>query len=389
MKRTRWYLSVLLWLLICLPAWAATPVSYRAEEGDDWKRIALRHGVSVAALREANPRMAAPQGWISLPSAARLPDAPLVALMASAYQEISEIVKSAQIESVYRIVGREFHVGTWGGTRIVAGVAGGNMNNAAIGTTLLLDHFNVRTMGFVGIAGGGGSTRIGDVLVASGAVQHDQGNWFDFAVAGDEVFAGLTWQMRGQPILSDAGRVGRLVLLPEPALLARIHRSVAGLQLPQIGAEVAAFHGVEPYRPSVLLDGWSASGSQFITSHHARSTIERRMVVAAQRLGLPPPQHFVVDQEDFAAVQASEEYGVPWFIVRVVVDLAAQKQADSGVPLSLYDRPEEISAWLTVAGQQSHARNFDWSYFYRQVETTLRPIVAELGRRVGEPVAAP
>ncbi|WP_051278572.1 phosphorylase family protein [Solimonas flava] len=372
-------LALLLGLSAALPAWAGVPIAYRAADGDSWARIALRHGVSVAALRAANPGLDAARGWVRLPDAARLPDAPSIALLASAYQEISAIVEDAQIDAVYRIVGREFHVGRWAGANIVAGVAGGNMDNAAIGATVLLQHFNVRALGFVGIAGGGGATRVGDVIVAAAAVQHDQGNWYDFALDGGQTFAGLSWQMRGQPLLSDAGRVARLVLQPDPALLARIGRSVAGLELPPIGDEVAAFHGVAPYRPALWLDGWSASGSQFITSHHARSTIERRMALAAQRLDLPPPPRFVVDQEDFAAVLASEEHGVPWFIVRVVVDLAAQKSAAAGIPLALYDRPEEIPAWLAANGQQSHAKHFDWSYFYRLIALTLRPVVHELG----------
>ncbi|MEJ1963677.1 MAG: hypothetical protein WDO56_19800 [Gammaproteobacteria bacterium] len=186
--------------------------------------------------------------------------------------------------------------------------------------------------------------------------------------------------MRGPPILSDAGRESRLVLVPRADTLARIRRSVEGLELPVIGADVAAFHGVERYRPAVLLDGWSVSGAQFVTSHHARATIERRVALAADRAGLPRPRHFIVDQEDFAAIQAAEEHEVPWFIARVVVDLAAQKHAEAGIPLALYDVPEEIPAWLATHGQQSHARDFDYSYFYRQLTRVLAPIVQELGK---------
>lgn len=363
-----------------LSAGAAVPVSYRAAAGETWERVAVKHGVTADALQAANPGVTGvTEDWIRLPEGARLPDEPAIALMASASAEIAEIVRDARIDGVYRIVGREFHTGTWGGRTIVAGVAGGNMNNAAIGTTVLLQHFNVRAMGFVGIAGGGGTTRVGDVLVASGAVQHDQGNWYDFERAGGGIAAGLTWHQRGQPVLADTGREGRLVLFPQAELLARIRESVTGLELPEIGAEVAAFHGVERYRPSVLTDGWSASGAQFVTSHEWRTTVERRVALAAERLGVPPPAHLIVDQEDFAAVQAAEEHGVPWFIVRVVVDLAAQKQAAAGVPWILADTPEKIPAWLAEHGQQSHAKQFDWSYFYRQVARVAKPIVQALG----------
>jgi nucleoside phosphorylase len=383
MRRTcrRWWLVA--WLaLVPLNAWALVPVSYRSMSGESWERIAAAHGCTTDTLRAANPGIAEPaDAWIRLPAGVDPTRRPAVALMASAYKEIAKVVESAKIGGAYRIVGREFFVGTWNGVPLVAGVAGGNMGNAAIGATILLEHFDVRVMGFVGIAGGGGGARVGDVLIASAAVQNDQGNWYDFQMPRGGVFAGLTWNMRGSPILSDAGRESRLVLVPKPDLLARLRRSVEGLELPEIGADVAAFHGVKPYRPAVLVDGWSASGAQFVTSYHARTTLERRLVLAASRAGLPAPRHFIVDQEDFAAVQAAEEYGVPWFIARVVVDLAAQRHAGAGLPLSLYDTPERISGWLEAHGEQSHSRTFDYSYFYEQIARVAAPIVQEMVER--------
>lgn len=361
--------------------WAAVPVSYRTMSGESWEQIARTHNVTTEALRAANPGVTdVAAGWLRLPDSAVTPSKPRVALMASGYKEIAGIVETAKIGGVYRIVGRELYVGSWDGVDIVAGVAGGNISNAAIGTTLLFHHFDVSVMGFVGIAGGGPTTKVGDALVASGAVQHDHGNWWDFEVAPGEVFAGMTLSMRGPPIISDTGRYAKPVLVPPADMLTRIQRSVSEVQLPPIGADVAAFHGVERYRPAVLVDGWSVSGAQFITSHHARATMERRIALSADRAGVPRPKHFIVDQEDFGAVQAAEEHGVPWFIVRVVVDLAAQKNAGVGIPLALYDTPDEIPGWLARNGQESHKKDFDYSYFYRQVALVTAPIVKELGK---------
>lgn len=374
----------MLWLLLAgvqawIAAWAAVPVSYRPVERESWERIAARHEVGVDALRRANPGIAGTLGgWIRLPDGARLADGPVVALMASAQAEIAEIVLDARIEAVYRIVGREFHVGTWHGRRIVAGVTGGNMNNAAIGATLLFQHFDVAAMGFVGIAGGSGALRVGDVLVAEAAVQHDQGNWYDFRMPGGDTFAGLTWYPGGQPVLSDEGRASRLVLHPDPDILARIREGLQELELPMIGGEVAAFHGLDRYRPRLRFDGWSASGAQFVTSRHARQAMERRIARAAHDLGMPAPDAFVVDQEDFAAVLAAEQHGVPWFIVRTVVDLAAPREGGADLPLALYDDPAAIPDWLAATGRQSYARDFDWSYFYRQIGLVAGAIVAAL-----------
>lgn len=375
------YLALVALLLLgSTNAWALVPVSYRTLSGENWDQIAKAHSVTTEALRAANPGVTdVAAGFLKLPDRAVTPRKPLVALMASGYKEVAGIVETARITGVYRIVGRELHVGTWNGIDIIAGVAGGNLTNAAIGTTLLFQNFDVSVMGFVGIAGGGGTTRIGDALVASGAVQHDHGNWWDFEVAPGQVFAGMTWSMRGPPIITDTGRFARPVLVPPADMLARIQRSVSKVQLPPIGADIASFHGVERYSPSVLVDGWSVSGAQFITSHHARATMERRIALVADLAGVPRPRHFIVDQEDFGAVQAAEEHGVPWFIVRVVVDLAAQKNAGVGIPMSLYDTPDEIPAWLAKNGQESHKKDFDYSYFYRQVALVTAPIVKELG----------
>ena len=120
MKRAR-LLCVLLLLGSWLPAWAAPSVSYRAMDGANWTQIAARHGVTLKALRKANAEREATAEWLLLPPGARRIASVDVALMASAYQEIGAIVKAAQIEGVYRIVGREFHVGTWQGSRIIAG----------------------------------------------------------------------------------------------------------------------------------------------------------------------------------------------------------------------------------------------------------------------------
>ena len=357
---------------------ASTPVSYRPAPDETRAETAARHGVSEAALLAANPSGADANGWLRLPPDARLPETPVVALMASAQAEIAEIVRAMQVRSAYRIVGREFQLGEWEGRPVLAAVAGGNQSNAAIGATLLFAHVDVRAMGFVGIAGGGGTMRIGDVLIASGAVQHDNGNWYDFQMAGGGTFAGMTWSPRGgPPVLSDAGRSAPKVLLPSPALSACLQDATAGVELPLIGPEVAAFHHSPPWRPTVHLDGWSASGAQFISSLHFREALERRMAAEAARIGAPPPAAFIVDQEDFGAVLAAEEHDVPWFVVRTVVDMAAQKQG-VGLPLDLYDTPEAIPVWLAAHGEQSYARDFDWSYFYRQIEIVVRPIVRRL-----------
>ncbi|MEJ1963676.1 MAG: hypothetical protein WDO56_19795 [Gammaproteobacteria bacterium] len=188
-SRCRWFVAIL--LLGSAQAWALVPVSYRSTSGETWAQIAVAHAVTTEALRAANPGVAEPAAaWIRLPAGVSPPRRPAVALMASGYKEIANAVESSRIGGVYRIVGREFFVGAWDGVPIVAGVAGGNLNNAAIGATVLLQHFDVRVMGFVGIAGGAGSTRVGDVLIASGAVQHDQGNWYDFEMPRGGVFCG-------------------------------------------------------------------------------------------------------------------------------------------------------------------------------------------------------
>ena len=378
-------------IVILLLAWSQAvsarsgpAISYRSAAEKNWAEIARGHGISPEELRQENPGQESPgNDWLLLPEDARLPRESVIALMASAKLEISEILKDMTIDGSYRIVGREFVLGSWRGRRIIAGVAGGNMTNAAIGATILNQRFNVSAMGFVGIAGGGGDMRVGDVLIASGALQNDQGTWYDFEAADGGTVAGLAWYMAGQPVLTDAGHDAQLVLFPRPALLACIRESTASIELPLIGAEVAAFHDAAPYRPSIWSDGWSASGSQFMMSFQARETLERRAARAAARLQVPPPPRLIIDQEDFAAVLAAEEHGVPWFVVRTVVDMAAQGRPEKGVPMALYDDPGAIPQWLQEHNALSYGEDFDWSYFYRQIAIVSGAIVEHLAPQTG------
>ena len=363
------------------PASAEVPVAYQVQPGDTLQRIAVAHQVTLKALMEANPEIRKPKvitpgQWLRLPGNAVLPRQSFIALLASGQFEIDEILKEIQVHAVYRIVGREFTLGKWGQKSVIVAVAGGGLNNAAIGTSVLLTHFNVSVVGFVGIAGGGHDTLIGDACVASGAVQNDQGNWFDFEFPGGVIAPGLTWYMGGQPVIRDSGTTSELVLFPDAAMFTQIQASLASIELPLVGPEVADFLGVPQYHPSILTDCWSASGNQFVTSERTLLLLDQRIGLAANQLGVTAPRYNIVDEEDFGAIQTAAEYGVPWFIVRVSVDLARQWDPARGVPYDLINDPDAIWGWFFANG--ASYGNFDWNYFYRQIEIVVDPIVAAL-----------
>ena len=370
--------------LVLIPLTSASAevlVAYQVQPGDTLPRIAVAHQVTLKALMDANPEIRKPKAitpgqWLRLPGSAVLPRQRFIGLLASGQFEIDEILKEVQVSAVYRIVGREFTLGKWGQKSVIVAVAGGGLNNAAIGTSILLTHFNVSVVGFVGIAGGGHDTLIGDACVASGAVQNDQGNWFDFEFPGGVIAPGLTWYMGGQPVIRDAGTTSELVLFPDATMFTQIQSSLASVELPLVGPEVADFLGVPQYHPRILTDCWSASGNQFVTSERTLLLLDQRIGLAATQLGVTAPHYNIVDEEDFGAIQTAAEYGVPWFIVRVSVDLARQWDPARGVPYDLINDPDAIWGWFYTNG--APFGNFDWNYFYRQIEIVVDPIVAAL-----------
>ncbi len=91
---------------------------------------------------------------------------PRVAVLSAYQPELEELISRAQITDRQVINGRTYHLGRMAGHDIVMLTTGVSMVNAAMTTQTVLDHFNVTTIVFSGIAGGvNPGLNIGDVVV--------------------------------------------------------------------------------------------------------------------------------------------------------------------------------------------------------------------------------
>ncbi len=392
--KTRLALGTALWAIALLATLsfpshvlAATPIAFQARPGDTLVTIANFHQVSVSEMMEVNPGISpsaklTPGQWITLPEDARLPRQPVVAIEASSdwRYELKYIYAQTKVKAVYAITGRQFAFGQYAGRWVVLTPAGGGVTNAAIGTELAVEHFNVAAVGFVGIAGIGHGGRVGDTCVAAAAVQADQGNWYDFSYPEGDVQPGLAWYMGGQPIISATGKTSQLVLVQDASLRKQILKSLNSVTLPTVGQDVADYmtfmtgQTVERYNPQVLTDCWSASGNQFVTSDGWLRLTEQRSQQAAAQVGIPAPSVSVVDEEDFGAIMTAVEFDKPWFVVRVGVDLARQKDPATGVPFDLILQPDEVFGWLFTNEQITFISSYD--DMYRNIGLVTQPIIA-------------
>jgi adenosylhomocysteine nucleosidase len=98
----------------------------------------------------------------------------VIGIMSALHEELAAVLADMPDEQRVEVAGRDFWVGHWQGHAVVAVLSRIGKVAAATTATVLLERFGVDTMVFTGAAGGlGPGVRVGDVVVASGFVQHD------------------------------------------------------------------------------------------------------------------------------------------------------------------------------------------------------------------------
>ena len=96
------------------------------------------------------------------------------ALIAAMHEELAALLPAIHGTTVGHCGGREFWLGTLDGQPVVAVLAGIGKVAASITATLLIDHYQVERVLFIGVAGGlGEGVQVGDVVVADALLQHD------------------------------------------------------------------------------------------------------------------------------------------------------------------------------------------------------------------------
>ena len=207
-------------------------------------------------------------------------------------REITAIEARLQSSREVPVRGYVFRVGTLNGRQVVVGRSGVGKVNAAIVATLLIGHFNPSALFFSGTAGAlDQALRPGDVVIGTGAVQHDVGAVTPAGVQRRGVRNAVT------------GELDPLIVPAPEVLLAAARRAVEGLTLTPIESP----DGKSTPR---ILEGVIVTGDVFMSDAARRDEIRSSFGASA------------VEMEGAAMVQACRQFAVPCLVVRSITDRA-------------------------------------------------------------------
>lgn len=216
-----------------------------------------------------------------------------VALLGAMPVEIEMLRARLADATTRRIQGVEFVEGTLAGRAVVVARVGVGKVNAAVTTTLLLEHYRPRGVVFTGVAGALDSTlAVGDVVLARGTAQHDLGTLGPAGMA--------SW---GAMPASDTTR--NPVEFPGDTLLLRLARAAAGTPPPDAGWRVR--------------EGLVLTGDVFLANDSVRRDLRHRF-----------PGALAVEMEGAAVAQVCWQLGrVPLLVVRSISDGAGADARES------------------------------------------------------------
>lgn len=217
----------------------------------------------------------------------------VIGIMSAMHEELAAVLAQMPHEQRVSVAGRDFWVGNWHGHTVVAVLSRIGKVAAATTATVLLERFHADTLVFTGVAGGlGADVHVGDVVVATGLVQHD--------MDASPLFP------RHEVPLYGRARFETDVCLA--AQLASATRQVLGDARRHLGAEtVTAFELSE----AQMHQGLVISGDRFV----ATSTESRALRQAL-------PDALAVEMEGAAVAQVCHDYRVPFAAVRTISDRA-------------------------------------------------------------------
>ncbi len=217
-----------------------------------------------------------------------------ISIIGAMEQEVAILKSMIDGIQTQQLAGCTFYTGTLNGADIVLLQSGIGKVSAAIGTTILLDHFAPDVVINTGSAGGfDRSLTMGDVVISNEVRHHDA----DVTAFGYEI-----GQMAGQPAAYQADE--RLIEIAEKALSA-----------------LGDTHAVR---------GLICSGDAFIATKEQVDTIRTNF-----------PTIVAAEMEASAVAQVCEQFKVPFVIVRAISDVVEKES------------PMDFNEFLPLAAKSS------------------------------------
>jgi adenosylhomocysteine nucleosidase len=217
-----------------------------------------------------------------------------LAILSALRQEQASLVDALQRPRRSLHAGRGFWQGELHGKSVVLALSGIGKVAAATTATALIERFGAARIVFTGVAGGlGEDVAVGDVVVASGYLQHD--------MDASPLFP--RWELPGY---------ARTQLDCDAALSALLFES-AGAYLAGAGADFHANFAARR-KPRGHL-GLIASGDRFVGQAEASRTLRSELGAAGHAV-------LAVEMEGAAVAQVCHDYGVPFAAMRSISDRA-------------------------------------------------------------------
>lgn len=217
----------------------------------------------------------------------------VIGIMSALHEELAAVLADMTDAQRVTVAGRDFYVGHWQGHAVVAVLSRIGKVAAATTATAMLERFGIGALVFTGAAGGmGEGVRVGDVVVASGFVQHD---------------------MDASPLFPrhEVPLYGRAFFESDTALSAQLAK--AAQQVLQAAEHHLGLDTVKQFELSSpqVHSGLIISGDRFVSTG-AESQALRQALPAA----------LAVEMEGAAVAQVCWDYGVPFVAVRTISDRA-------------------------------------------------------------------
>ncbi|WP_396431577.1 5'-methylthioadenosine/adenosylhomocysteine nucleosidase [Limnohabitans sp.] len=217
----------------------------------------------------------------------------VIGIMSAMHEELAAVLAEMPDEQRVTVAGRDFWVGHWQGHSVVAVLSRIGKVAAATTATLLLERFQVDTMVFTGVAGGlGPGVRVGDVVVASGFVQHD--------MDASPLFARHEVPLYGRARFDAHADLSAQLANASVQVLHAAERHLGRDTLTQFQLNAPRVH-----------EGLVISGDRFVSTR-----------AESQALRLALPEALAVEMEGAAVAQVCHDYQAPFAAVRTISDRA-------------------------------------------------------------------
>jgi adenosylhomocysteine nucleosidase len=217
---------------------------------------------------------------------------PPTGILGASSEEIALLHSAAANAEERYIEGIRFFLGEIAGRPVVISRTGVGKVNAALITTLLVEHFRPANVIVMGVAGGTNpELSVGDVIIAERTAHHDLGSLTPQGMQH--------WGVRN-PV--DGRR--NPVFFPSDSLLVALAQRAGRM------VALESLRGEDGPRPPKIVTGVIVTGDVFVASSPKRAELHQALGADA------------VEMEGAAAAQICWQFGIPFLVVRCLSDSA-------------------------------------------------------------------